>query len=104
MLPKFIFKKVFAGLLKVDVPTSALGQRTIQVYPKDSELSRRVGIGRSYYPGIIANLPNRNRPSEFRHAGLSRSEVREHYPQLTEIDGGFAEIILGSLNDCGVMT
>ena len=65
--------------------------------------SRPVGRNK-YYPGIIANLPNRNRPSEFRHAGLSRSEVREHYPQLTEIDGGFAEIILGGLNDCGVIT
>jgi hypothetical protein len=66
--------------------------------------SARSNLAPFYIPGRIANLPNRNRPSEFKHAGLSRSEVREHYPQLTEIDGGFAEIILGSLNDCGVMT
>jgi len=42
---------------------------------------------RIYVPGLVANLPYRNRRTRYRHAGHSRKDVREHFPWSVEVVG-----------------
>lgn len=42
---------------------------------------------RTYVPGLVANLPYRNRRTRYRHAGHTSNDIREHFPWAVEVVG-----------------